>query len=143
MENQVLKFIEKILISPKTKEKLMDFIHEKFNEELYPDKKVEDLLGGEFKFQIEKNLDKILESLENILINSIADATEYAKWIGDVLIKRNEYTCSDRGFPELDLCDVILSDTLFTTGIESTIIANKLKYNGTLSATTTYISNEV
>lgn len=76
MENQVLKFIEKILISPKTKEKLMDFIHEKFNEELSPDKKVEDLLGGEFKFQIEKNLDKILESLENILIKALKENKE-------------------------------------------------------------------
>lgn len=76
MENQILSFIEKTMLSPKTKDKIMDFINNKFNEELSPEKKVEDLLNGEFKLQIEKNLDRILESLESILIKSLKENKE-------------------------------------------------------------------
>lgn len=81
--------------------------------------------------------------IENLLLNSSADAYAYAEWVASILVRRNEYKIQDRGYPELDTGDLILSDTLFTSDMEATIVGLKVKYNGALSGETKFLSKEV
>jgi hypothetical protein len=81
--------------------------------------------------------------MENPLINNYADAVSYATWIANIVKLRNQYTVDDRGYPEFDVLDVIYTQSLFSNNLQSIITENKLTFNGTLSATTTYISKEV
>jgi hypothetical protein len=81
--------------------------------------------------------------ISNVLINTQQDAIAYSTWIGDVLQRRNEYSVSDRGYPALDILDVITADTLFSTGLQATLTKSKIKYNGGLSSELKFISKEV
>lgn len=81
--------------------------------------------------------------IENSLLNSSSDAYDYAEWIGSILVRRNEYVITDRGYPEMDTGDLILVDTLFTNEMESTVTSIKIKYDGTLSGETKFLSKEV
>ena len=81
--------------------------------------------------------------IENVLLTNPTDALAYANWVASMLVRRNQYEITDRGYPELDTGDVILADTLFTTAMESTIISSKIEYNGSLRSTTKYLSKEV
>lgn len=78
--------------------------------------------------------------MANQLINNLTDATNYAIWVGSILSRSNEYSFSDRGYPELDTLDTITAQTLFSSAIEASITKYKLKYNGALSADTTMLS---
>lgn len=81
--------------------------------------------------------------IENSLINTEEDAIAYAEWIASILTRRNQYTVSDRGYPELDVLDLINVDTLFSTNLEATVTGIKLKYSGALSSETLFLSKEV
>lgn len=80
--------------------------------------------------------------IENPLLNSRQDTIDYIAWVASILLRRNTYSVEDRGFPELDIGDDILVDTLFNNALEATIIETKLQYNGALSGVTKYISRE-
>lgn len=81
--------------------------------------------------------------IENPLIDNYTDALAYAQWIASILTRRNLYTVNDRGYPELDILDKILADTLFSTNLEATVTYSKIDYNGALSGTTKYLTLEV
>jgi hypothetical protein len=80
--------------------------------------------------------------IENKLLNSKADATDYVAWIASILTRRNLYTAANRGYPELDVLDLISVDTLFTKDANATVSASTIEYNGALSGSTSYILAE-
>lgn len=74
--------------------------------------------------------------VDNILICSATHAAEYLAWMGSILNLRNVYTFKDRGFPEIDVADVITLETLFTENKEVFITGSEITYNGGLSGST-------
>jgi hypothetical protein len=74
--------------------------------------------------------------ISNEFIVGEAHAVEYANWIGEVLLMKNQYTFLNRGFPELCPLDYINFETLYSNNINVTVIENKIMYDGGLSATT-------
>lgn len=81
--------------------------------------------------------------VENMLLNSPADALAYAQWVASVLVRRNTYKVDERGYPDIDTGDLITMDTPFSEDMEAIVISNKLTYNGALSGETTFLANEV
>ena len=81
--------------------------------------------------------------IQNVLLNTEADTIAYAEWIASIIARRNEYKVNDRGYPELDVGDLVLTDTMFSTSLQATIIGNKIKYNGGLSGETTLLGKDV
>jgi len=80
--------------------------------------------------------------IENPLIDNYEDALLYAEWVASILTRRNQYTVEDRGYPEIDMMDRILVDTLFSTDLQADIVSSSIKYNGALSSTTKYLISE-
>lgn len=78
--------------------------------------------------------------IENPMIDNHDDALLYAEWVRDILELRNIYSVDNKGFPELDVLDKILVDTLFNEDLEARVFYNKIEYNGAISGTTKYIS---
>ena len=78
--------------------------------------------------------------IENELLDNYDDAMAYAEWVADILELRNHYTVDNRGYPELDVLDEVLVDTLFSEDLEARIFYNKIEYNGAISGTTKYVS---
>lgn len=74
--------------------------------------------------------------ISNDLIVSQTHAQSYIDWIALNLNRRNEYSTINRGYPELDITDNILFQGNFNENIPTTILSNKLKYNGSLSGET-------
>lgn len=78
--------------------------------------------------------------VENPLIDNYTDAKLYAEWVADILTLRNNYSVENRGFPEMDVLDKILVDTLFSDNLEVLVTNSKITYNGALSGSTKYIA---
>lgn len=81
--------------------------------------------------------------IENMLINTLTDAQNYSSWVADILKLRNSYSVEERGYPEIDMLDVVTTQSLFTEALEVIITGNNLTYNGALSAQTSFIAKEV
>lgn len=58
----------------------------------------------------------------------------YNLWIGEILNKRNLYKFSSRGFPELDIGDIVNLETKYSGNLQGYLVASTIKFNGTLSA---------
>lgn len=58
----------------------------------------------------------------------------YNSWIGEILNKRNLYKFSSRGFPELDIGDIVTLETKYSNNLQGYLVASTIKFNGTLSA---------
>ena len=71
--------------------------------------------------------------LETRLLEAKTHAMSYINWMGDVLVKRNNYTFADRGFPEIDTCDIIEVDTAYTKNKQVNIVGTTITFNGGLS----------
>lgn len=58
----------------------------------------------------------------------------YNLWIGEILNKRNLYKFSSRGFPELDIGDIVTLETRYSDNLQGYLVSSIIKFNGTLSA---------
>jgi len=74
--------------------------------------------------------------VENILLTNKAHTIAFADWIGAVVNRKNEYTIENRGFPELDIGDRMLMDTLYTTDYPVDILSSEITFNGAIKGTT-------
>jgi len=74
--------------------------------------------------------------IANDLVTSETDALAYCDWVALVLNRRNEYSTSDRGYPELDVLDNVLFQGNFNSDITTTILGTKHTYNGAISGET-------
>lgn len=75
-------------------------------------------------------------SLESKLMQDRNHADQYLDWMADILKKRNVYSFKDRGFPEVDIADIIDADTAFTEQKQVNLTSYKLTFNGGLSGET-------
>lgn len=71
----------------------------------------------------------------NELLTDENDTRKYAEWIKNYAIRSNDYEIENRGFPEMDM-DNIVFDTSLSSGNYGTIYYIELNYNGTISAKT-------
>lgn len=80
-----------------------------------------------------------LSNITNVLLNSRADAVDYANWVAACTLRRNTYSAPDRGYPELDLGDSVNITTNFANQIPATLVQQKLTYSGAISGECQYI----
>lgn len=73
--------------------------------------------------------------ITNILNTSDDNIINYASWIANYAIRSNDYQVDDRGFPELDL-DNIIFGTSISDNNYGTVHMLEIKYGGTISGTT-------
>lgn len=85
-----------------------------------------------------KNFNPVGEdcSLENELVGSQAQALAYIDWMASILQLRNVYTFSDRGFPELDVSDIVQLDTAYTDAKNVVITGTQISFIGGISGET-------
>lgn len=74
--------------------------------------------------------------IENQLITDITHLNNYMDWIASITKRRNQYSLQDFGHPELDMCDDVYLDTLFSTQLVGTVTSSKISFSGGLSGDT-------
>lgn len=74
--------------------------------------------------------------IENQLITDMTHLSNYMDWIADITKRRNQYSLQDFGHPELDVCDDVYLDTLFSTSLVGTVVKSKIDFSGGLSGET-------
>ena len=77
--------------------------------------------------------------IENPLITSRAWALAYCDWIAAYEKRRNQYSVPDRGYPEIDMGDVISVDTSFTEALTVTVVSHNINFSGAISGTSEYL----
>lgn len=77
--------------------------------------------------------------LENTLITSREHAEAYADWIAAFEQRRNEYEVEDRGYPEIDMQDVISLETAFTPAADVQVIKHDISFNGAISGSSKFL----
>lgn len=75
----------------------------------------------------------------NVLVDSLENATAYSDWLASVQYRRNTYTVTDRGYPEIDVGDAINFTSNFYNNIGVTVVQQQLGYNGAISGSTKMI----
>lgn len=72
-------------------------------------------------------------ALTTQLIQDRQQVSDYLDWMGATLTKRSVYSFSERGFPEIDVTDIISVDTAYTEGKSVNLTSSTITYNGGLS----------
>lgn len=72
-------------------------------------------------------------SIETQLIENKTQADNYIDWMSDILTLRGDYVFNDRGFPEVDVCDIINVDTAYTEGKPVYLVGSNISFNGGLN----------
>ena len=72
----------------------------------------------------------------NQLITDMTHLSNYMDWIASITKRRNQYSLKDFGHPELDMCDDVYLDTLFSTQLIGTVTSSKISFSGGLSGDT-------
>lgn len=70
--------------------------------------------------------------IENELISTRQHAVDYAAWVKTFVELINEYTVNTRGYPEVDIGDVIDIETLFEETLPVIVTESDVTYNGAL-----------
>nr|DAN17919.1 MAG TPA: hypothetical protein [Caudoviricetes sp.] len=73
------------------------------------------------------------DTLKNELITNATDANAYIDWVASVERRRNTYTVSDRGYPELDTADTINFTSTYLNNITATQISSQIEYKGAIT----------
>ena len=68
------------------------------------------------------------EVLDNPLITDLQRAAAVAGWVRGYLLRRNTYTLTTRGNPELDVLDRVQMDTRWQKRVGAQVIKNQLSY---------------
>lgn len=74
--------------------------------------------------------------ISNELITNRKHALAYASWVGAYVNRRNEYTFTDRGYPELDSGDEITIETLYSKDVDAidvTLLSSEITYDGAIT----------
>lgn len=89
-----------------------------------------------------KNINELGTDLQisNQLIDNETDCSRYCTEMGNYYKMRNSYAFDDRGFPALDILDVVSLDTNYTVSGSAYIIEQKIEFDGTLKGTTKLLS---
>lgn len=77
--------------------------------------------------------------VENPLITDRTWALEYCDWIAAYEKRRNQYEVTDRGYPEIDMGDVIDVDTSFTDALKVTVVSHNINFSGAINGTSEYL----
>ena len=77
--------------------------------------------------------------VENPLITSRSHAEQYADWVAEFELRRNEYEVNDRGYPELDMGDNITIETAFTKETPVQVVSHKIDFNGAIRGTSKFV----
>ena len=72
----------------------------------------------------------VAETLDNPLITDLTRAMAVAQWVKGYLLRRNTYTCTTRGNPEMDTLDQIRLGTEWADRVPAQILKNTLSYSG-------------
>jgi len=79
-------------------------------------------------------------SIENIFVSNDMQAKKVIEYLSGILKLRNEYDgIENRGYPELDVGDMILAQTAYSESTKVFLLKNEIKYDGTLSGTCKYL----
>ena len=70
------------------------------------------------------------ETLDNPLITDLTRAMAVAQWVRGYLLRRNTYTCTTRGNPEMDPLDRIRLGTEWVDRVPVQVMKNQLNYSG-------------
>lgn len=96
----------------------------------------------EVKQEISKKYSDVGEDLsgvKNELIDSEDVAKSYADWTAEVTLRRNTYSVSDRGYPEVDVGDEVTFTSNFKNEVPTTLVQQKLSFNGAISGECQYV----
>ncbi len=99
---------------------------------------------------IEKNIENIKVfsidtigencSIDNPFVTNEDDVERVSSYLVDNLKMRNEYKgAENRGYPELDVGDMITAETAYSSSMPVYLLSNKVKYDGTLSGECKYL----
>jgi hypothetical protein len=80
-----------------------------------------------------------LSGVKNELIDSEDVAKNYADWTAEVTLRRNTYSVSDRGYPEVDVGDEVTFTSNFKNEVPTTLVQQKLSFNGAISGECQYV----
>ena len=80
-----------------------------------------------------------LENVSNYLVDNLDDVKAYADWLAECTMRRSTYSVSDRGYPELDVGDSVTFTSNFKNEVPTTIIQQKLTYNGAIKGEGQYV----
>lgn len=89
--------------------------------------------------QVYNELGEDLTSMDNSLIDSYENAQKYVDWLAECVQRRNKYTVSDRGWPELDTGDIVTFTSNFLSEIQVEVTKQEISYNGAISGDGEYI----
>lgn len=101
-------------------------------------------LVTETKVDVTKVVHEVGDTLEmsNSFITSEEHAQQYADWIAREMERRIEYTAEDRGYPELDVGDLIKFTTNFGNVVDTTVLTKEIKFNGAIRGSGVYLVKE-
>lgn len=101
---------------------------------------------NEVTFEYTKQFGVVGEDLNmstNPLIDNYTELTSYVDWIAGNTMRRITYSVNDRGYPELDVGDLVGFTSNFLNDVNATIVKEDISFNGAISgATSLIISNE-
>lgn len=80
-----------------------------------------------------------LEPNSNVLIDNYENLSEYMDWLASVTQRRITYDVNDRGYPELDVGDLVGFTSNFLNDINATIVKENIAFNGAISGSTSLI----
>lgn len=80
-----------------------------------------------------------LDNVSNYLVDNLDDVKAYADWLAECTLRRSTYSVSDRGYPELDVGDSVTFTSNFKNEVPTTIIQQKLTYNGAIKGEGQYV----
>lgn len=70
---------------------------------------------------------------ENPLISDMTMAQDLAEWLGDYYTSGIEYEYDNRGFPEIDVNDIVYQENEFYDGMKVNIYRQTINFNGAFS----------
>ena len=86
-----------------------------------------------------KNIDGEIAEIDNPLVTSDDVANNLNVVMTDYLTKRSIYDSSYRGNVELDVGDIIYTDSNFSKDLESRILKHEISFDGTMKGKITYL----
>lgn len=72
--------------------------------------------------------------VRNQLITDADTIFGYMTWSAEMLAFKNEYSFENRGFPELDMADLVSLQTLYADNLQVVVVNNEIDYSGAISS---------
>lgn len=94
------------------------------------------ITGKTSAISVEFNLTGERCPISNEMITDRTHAISFGTWVGNYVNRRNLYSFSDRGFPEIDCGDSVTIDTLYSNLVGVSVISSEISFNGAISGTT-------